>query len=1257
MPFGPDHGFKRRSNKDPGKRITYALTAFCVAVSLVIATLFVGDLRTGYNTRINDAKRNGENFAEVLAEHTARSFETVQRAMREAESIRDQLSRKRLTADEAHSALMSLQRTSPVLVALAWTDAQGNLEAHSYEGAPPRPNLADLPYFIAHRDHPGLGLVIAKPFRSIATGQWITDASLRLDNADGSFAGIVSAPINQAYFANIYQAIKPGEHGSVFLIDRDGEVLIRQPFVDGAIGKSFASAELFRKYLPRAESGSFEGTSLLDGTSRIYGYKTVPGLPLVVVVTYERADVLQLWYRRTRTLGAMVAMLVAGLLLSATLLWRRTRALSVQSAFTKGIIEHMDQGLVLVDRDGRVAVANDRAKALLELPEGFLDSRPRAEEVRALLADGGEYAALSSPEDKYRRNIAALRRSELVVYERTRPNGACIEVRMAPMPDGGVVLTYTDITARKAFERALREDEERFRGLLEAAPDAMVIVDADGRIAIVNTQAEKLFGYERAALIGQPVEMLMPQRFRGDHRGHRAGYASDPRSRAMGSGLDLLGCRKDGTEFPIEISLSPIEVNGQAFVSSAIRDVTARKRMEGALRESEERFRIMTANVPGVVFRRVQTLDGRVSFSFVSAGIAELCGLTPEAVMADSSLLYEAVHPDDREIVLENARQSARDLAPIRNEVRFVAQGGATKWVQTLAQPQRAANGDIVWDGVIIDVTALKEAEAAAEAANRAKTEFLASMSHELRTPLTSILGFADLLLDQNMTPEQRRYLELQRDAGRILLAVVNDILDFSKIEAGALTLEAVPLSIASIVDSCRNILAAAAKAKNIDLLVSVDADVPDGVIGDPVRLRQILHNLLSNAIKFTAKGRIELTVRRLPADNPGQCSLQFEIKDTGIGIPPEKLDRLFQRFSQVDSSTARQYGGTGLGLAICRRLVEAMGGKIGVNSVLGVGSAFWFAVSLPIASKGANAALEESAAAYAPAAPRRILLAEDVEPNQLLIGSMLRAAGHQVDIVGDGAAAVDAARSGGYDVILMDMQMPRMDGLAATRLIRARERSDEHIPIIALTANVMSNEVRRCVEAGMDAHASKPIDRPALLRLIDELAASHTQGRSVVRGSFRPAFGRECGRDAVNVDVLQELERVLGYGRLVQLLTIFDRGLSMRSGLFDKPEGVSMSQLREVGHALVGMAGNLGFIRLSDEARHLMEIDANTPAVEVSARIAALRAAALQVGEILPYFLEAESIAAALEMLSAQGAAVTSKQRSEAGGTTTGVA
>jgi PAS domain S-box-containing protein len=456
---------------------------------------------------------------------------------------------------------------------------------------------------------------------------------------------------------------------------------------------------------------------------------------------------------------------------------------------------------------------------------------------------------------------------------------------------------------------------------------------------------------------------------------------------------------------------------------------------------------------------------------------------------------FAAIDPRDRAAVREAWRRHRQEGAPYRPRYRVARSDGKEVWVEGVVQYFRDEAGrPLRLVGAMRNITddqlaerRLTEAMVAAEAANTAKSQFLATMSHEIRTPLNGVLGMTQAMDADELTPRQRARLQIVRDSGESLLAILNDILDISKIEAGKLELEAAPFDLAEVAESARRAFAALAESKQLALKLEVTPAAAGHCLGDAVRVRQILYNLVSNALKFTERGEVAVKVARRGA------TVRIEVTDTGIGIAPGDLERLFGKFEQADASTTRRFGGSGLGLAICRQLAQLMGGRVRARSRPGEGARFVVTLRLPVAAPPTPAS--PAAAPAEPAARSaslRLLAAEDNETNRLVLRTLLGQLGVEPTLVGDGQGAVDAWEGGEWDAILMDVQMPRMDGPTATRAIRQREAQTgrRRTPIIALTANAMSHQTDAYRAAGMDAVVAKPIQ-------VGELFAARCRARS----------------------------------------------------------------------------------------------------------------------------------------------------------------
>ena len=502
------------------------------------------------------------------------------------------------------------------------------------------------------------------------------------------------------------------------------------------------------------------------------------------------------------------------------------------------------------------------------------------------------------------------------------------------------------------------------------------------------------------------------------------------------------------------------------------------------------------------------------------------------------------------------------------------------------------------YDGVllnVIDVTEMVKARRTAEAANESKTSFLTNMSHEIRTPMTAIMGYADLLAEVPSDPEERdRYLTIIRRNGKHLLSLINDLLDLSKIEAGEMPVVIRPCHVAAVVADVASIMRVRADERGIALTAEYTTAIPEVVLTDSDRLRQALVNLVGNAVKFTEEGGVRIVVALVPSWRDGQGAIRFEITDTGIGMDHDAMGRLFEPFVQADTSTSRKYGGTGLGLTITRRIAELLGGNVTVDSQPGVGSTF--TLILPAGNLEGVAMLEDPAEAVhshetGGAAPAgvggdslegvRVLLAEDGADNQLLISTVLRKAGAEVAIAGNGRLAVEKALSEPFDVILMDIQMPEMNGYEATRTLREQGHTD---PILALTAHAMDADRQRCLAAGCNEHLTKPINREKMIRTVARFAR-----RSTTPARKAPAINDKADRPEVTSDATVIRSAFADDEDLAEIIDTFVSGLSAKvQAMHDALSASAFEVLRGLAHQMKGAGGSYGYAVLTDKARAL---------------------------------------------------------------------
>ncbi|MBZ5568586.1 MAG: PAS domain S-box protein [Acidobacteriia bacterium] len=901
-----------------------------------------------------------------------------------------------------------------------------------------------------------------------------------------------------------------------------------------------------------------------------------------------------------------------------------------------------------------------------------------------------------------------------------------------------MVGAMTDITQRKRAEL-------QYRTLFENINDAAFVtsISQDGmpaRFKQVNDVACRRLGYSRAELLQLSPEDIDAPEFLSQRASVMARLAAGEPVL-----FETLQVAKDGHRISVELSARRFNFEGEPAVLAIARDITERKRVEAALRESEEQFRQLAENIHEVFFI-VAAEPPRMIYT--SPAYQQVWGRSRDELYERANAWTDSVHPEDRENAVEVFRRCLTG-APVESEFRVIRPDGELRWIHARSFPVCDPGGKFLRAvGIAEDVTErrrvleeVRGARAAAEAASQVKSEFLANMSHEIRTPMNGILGMTELALDTNLTREQQEYLLAVKSSGESLLRVLNDILDFSKVEAGKLDLELIEFNLQDCVGETVKALAVRAHEKGLELAYQVGSEVPQRVVGDPVRLRQILTNLIGNAIKFTVQGEVVLTLNAASRDD-GKTSLNFAIRDTGIGISPEKQASIFKPFVQGDASTTRTYGGTGLGLPISAQLIDLMGGQVAVQSAPGQGSCFQFTIAVtvapetskplpakpeilvgvmvlvvddnstnreilvhatrdwgmvPSAVSDSEAALQEveatlqqgkrfrvalidarmpgmdgfalaerlqhdprmagavimmltssgqrgdaercrqlGIAAYlvkpieikdlmqallsvlgqSPEVKRplvtrhtlredqpglRILVAEDNPVNQTLILRVLQKQGHAPELARTGREAVSLAETGRFDLVFMDVQMPEMDGFAATAAIREREKvSGVHLPVYAMTAHAMKGDEERCLAAGMDGYISKPVNFSKVQQVLEGVRA-------------QPPHPTRAW------DKSQALSRIGGDEQLLRetaaiFLQEYPKAASdMRRALAERDAGM----LGRIAHRLQGGVGCLGagqtlsaLVKLEDNLRQPDLVRMSRAVADVERELACLRQA-----------------------------------------------
>ncbi len=752
----------------------------------------------------------------------------------------------------------------------------------------------------------------------------------------------------------------------------------------------------------------------------------------------------------------------------------------------------------------------------------------------------------------------------------------------------GLIVAMRSLLRHRSTLQRLNNSQIRMKALMDTAVDGVVIIDAKGLILEFNASAERIFGWKRAEIVGKNVTVLMDPSIRAHHDGFLANYLRTGEAKVIGRGAELQGLRKDGAIMPMRLAIGHAHLPDQDVFVGFITDISDRIEMEMAMRISEQQLRSLIRNIPGICFRSLAAEPRSTLFisnaveRFTGYAASDFLGQPPKRQITDH------IHPDDRNLVRTAIAQALASDRDFHLQYRLLHKDGSQRWVWSNGSSVRDGSGRIKWiDGVILDITERHEMEGqyrlakeVAERAAQARSDFLANMSHEIRTPLNAILGFTDLMLNDRPAGDDRRYLETIRGAGDSLLHVLNDVLDSAKLDRGAVNLEDLDFDLKQLLDGLVQTMAPSAQAKGLVLAVDLKPDVPRHVRGDRFRIGQVLTNLLGNAIKFTHAGRVDLDVSKTD-----EGSLLFVVRDTGIGIAPDRLQAIFEPFTQADASMSRRFGGTGLGTSISKQLVLLMQGQIWVESELDVGSRFY--VMLPLAASSASLPAVADVSVQAQRV-LRVLIADDVAQNREMMQLLLVQKGHEVTVVPDGQSAIEAARAGAWDIILMDVHMSGMSGLAATRAIRNDEMAvGRYTPIVALTAAVLPTDRAAALAAGMDGFVCKPVEIEVLESEIKRLAG--TGGESQKTGRTRGV--------ASELAVLDSLSGLARWGGkrepyirgLATFVETYANTATLLSNHLAQNDGEAVVAL---AHKVRGAAANLGLDRLADRLKVIENAD-----------------------------------------------------------------
>ena len=860
----------------------------------------------------------------------------------------------------------------------------------------------------------------------------------------------------------------------------------------------------------------------------------------------------------------------------------------------RSVLDNLPCGLSVFDADLRLVADNRLFRELLGFPSQlFAGEYTRFEDIIRFNGARGEYGTGDDVPEIVEQIIARARLPGAHAFERTRPNGMTLEVRGSPMPGGGFVTTYVDVSERKRLEAAREHANELLRAVLESLPCGLTVIDKDMNFVVHNARFDQLyelgesFWADGAMSVERFARALQRRGDYGDISVDAAVAALRERAQIAMQRPDAWERQRGDGEVFLEVRSAPMPSGG--FVTTYV-DISDKRRADAELRRADALLRgaIDTVNEAFVLYDPADRLvfcNEKYRQLYATSADLIVPGATFEQIIrggAERGQYAEALGRVDEWVRERLASHRRADT----NMVQHLDDG---RWVRVVERGM--PDGHIV--GFRIDITDLMLATQAAQEASQAKSRFLANMSHELRTPMNAILGMLKLLQRTPLDARQRDYAAKIDGAARSLLALLNDILDFSKVEAGKMELDPQPFNLDLLLGDLEAILQATRGDKALTLQIERDPLLPGWLCGDALRLKQVLINLGGNAIKFTTQGAVKVQLQQLSRGEE-RVRLRVSVHDTGIGIAPEHQQQIFAGFTQAEASTTRRFGGTGLGLSISQRLVQLMGGELTLHSALGQGSCFAFEIELPVAQ--AAGPMQDPGKLAAPGARRleglRLLVVEDNPNNQQVARELLEDEGAQVELADNGLLAVqrlDAMLAGdepGFDVVLMDVQMPVMDGFTATRELRTRPAL-ARLPVVAMTANVMASDRADCLAAGMNEHVGKPFDIDVLVAILRRVcgmapASAAEEGASAALPALPPGLAEHA--EAAGLDLSGALQRLGGKLELyVRMARSFAAGAA---AIATELRVLPVQQGAVALHGFKGVAGTVGARALAELAR-----------------------------------------------------------------------